>query len=138
MKRMVTAILILALAGCGSTGQTPKSIAATSYAGMPSGLPADTIRSGATTAVWTDGTLELVIWGSGSCPAVPVAMTATDANTVEITVDTDYGRTPCTADMSPTTWVLELPEEVQDVSILTVKVQAEGATPIVLRVRPST
>jgi hypothetical protein len=135
MRRVVTAILILALAGCAPTSRTPESIAATRYAGMPSGLPSESVTMGATTAVWTDGTLELVMWGSGSCPAVPVAMTAPDASTVEITVDSDYGASPCTADMSPTTWVLELPEEVLNATTLTVKVLAEGATPVVLRVQ---
>lgn len=138
MNRMAIAVLILALGpvvgGCGPASKRPESIAATSYPGLPSGAPDQSVRSGATLAVWMDGRLALTTWGSGSCPAVPVALTAPDADTVDITLSADYGASACTADLGPTTSVLELPEKVKGSGPLTVKVHANGAEPVVLRV----
>ena len=141
MNRAATSVLMLALlpvvVGCGPATKRPESIAASSYAGVPSGVPAASIGPGATSAVWTDGRLELTVYGSGSCPAVPVALSAPDADTVEITVSADYGVVACTADMSPTTWILEPPDAVDDAGTLTVKVYGYGASPVVLQVRRS-
>jgi hypothetical protein len=138
MNRVAIPILVLALAaaavGCGSVSRRPPSIAATSYPGVPSGAPDESVRRGATLAVWTDGQLALTTWGSGSCPAVPVALTALDASTVEITVSADYGASPCTADLSPTTSVIDLPDTLTGPGPLTVKVLADGAAPIILQV----
>jgi hypothetical protein len=50
--------------------------------------------------LWRGATLELTLWGSGSCPTLPVALTVRGPATVEITVNGYYeDNRACTADM---------------------------------------
>jgi len=127
---MLTWALALALlAGTGAcsaagrrpAGDRPVSVAASSYRGLPPGLP-EPPAVGSPAAVWTDGRLALVLWGSGSCPPVPVALEARGTDTVEITVSSGYGGV-CTADYAATTSVLELPGTVATAGPLTVRLR---------------
>jgi hypothetical protein len=40
---------------------------------------------------------------------------------LEVTVDSDYGRTPCSADLRPTTYVLAVPDALLGGAVLTVR-----------------
>lgn len=99
---------------------------------MPSDVASPPVEPGHASAVWRGATIELTLWGSGSCPAVPVALVVRDPTTVEITVSADYGQRPCTADMVPTTSVLDLPDAVGGGVVLTVWLRGLGSTPVTL------
>jgi hypothetical protein len=129
----LTAVVACGPVACGGDETRPKSIAATTYSGLPSGAPTPT-SPGSAVAVWTGNTLELTLWGSGSCPAVPVAMKTVGPAAVEIVISTDYGNAACTTDLSPTTSVLRLPDAVTGSATLTVRIDRERAEPLELRV----
>lgn len=59
-----------------------------------------------------EGTIHVTTMGSSTCPSVPVDMTIVDGDIV-VTVDTD-SEGACTADLGPTTSVVELPHEFLD------------------------
>jgi hypothetical protein len=133
----LTAVVACGPVACAGGETRPKSIAATTYSGLPSDAPTPTSPSSAV-AVWTGDTLELTLWGSGSCPAVPVAMKTPGPATVEITISTDYGGgAACTTDLSPTTSVLRLPDAVAGSATLTVRIDSERGDPVELRVTRS-
>jgi hypothetical protein len=132
--------LVCALAACGNDRDArPRSIAVATYRGVASGAPSRPADvAGTLLVVWTGNRLHLTLWGSGSCPAVPVALRAVGGDTVEITVSHDYGKGVCTTDMSPTTSVLELPAALIAASpgpaTLTVRVGGRGGEPSQVRV----
>jgi hypothetical protein len=110
----------------------PRSIASTSYIGAPGDGPAAWARD--TSAVWRGATLDLTLWGSGSCPPVPVALVVWAQDTVEIAIDGRYGLRGCTADLSPRTSVLTVPGAVRDGAVLTVRLRYRLGPPLVLTV----
>jgi hypothetical protein len=75
--------------------------------------------------LWRDAVLELTVWGSGTCPPAPVRLVPRPPATVEVTFSTDYGGA-CTADLAPTTWVLDLPPAVTGATALHVQVRGAG------------
>jgi hypothetical protein len=124
----VSAVIV----GCGSDESRPKSIAVSTYAGVASNAPsasAGPIQS--VVAGWSGRRLELTTFGSGSCPAVPVALKAVDANTVEVTISGDYTGS-CSTDISPTTSVVDLPDTITAQTELNVRIH--GALQADLRV----
>ncbi|MGY1804503.1 hypothetical protein ACI78T_14585 [Blastococcus sp. SYSU D00922] len=71
---------------------------------------------------WTDdGHLSVTAYGSSSCPAGPTRVRATGPQEIEVDIDLLFpDRDPCTADMSPTTTEVELPDGVSPDDELTV------------------
>src|SRR6266545_4382111 len=92
------------LVACSRSETRPVSIASTSYRGMPSDVASPPVEPGHASAVWRGATIELTLWGSGSCPA----------------------------DMVPTTSVLDLPDAVGGGVVLTVWLRGLGSTPVTL------
>lgn len=75
------------------------------YLGLPPGAePGD---SGAV-PVPDEGTIHVFTTGSSSCPEVPTDV-AVEGDEVVVTVSADYSG-PCTADFTPTTSVIEIPD----------------------------
>ncbi|WP_454728862.1 hypothetical protein [Cellulosimicrobium protaetiae] len=54
--------------------------------------------------------LTMTLWGSTSCPAFPTAIGWLDSSTLEITMRVPDGSQGCTADLSPYSHVIVLPE----------------------------
>jgi hypothetical protein len=111
------------IAACGGSSPGGDTVATTSYRGLPSDAPSAVAHAGGTWAVWHGATLELALEGSSSCPTRPVGVTVTGPAGIE--VDTSAKRSPnqgCTADLGPTTWVLDVPPTVRDGDVLTVAV----------------
>jgi hypothetical protein len=139
-SRLLALVLMTVVLGCGPAKTRPESIASTSYPGVPSGAPtpASPIRPGQAMGVLSGQTLALTILGSGSCPAVPVALDVKNADTLEVTFSTDYGRAAaCTTNISPTTWVIDLPEAVGSSDSLTVHIRGDGVEQVDLPLRRS-
>jgi hypothetical protein len=122
---------VVACQGSEDGGRPPTSIASTSYPGIPSDRSAPPGGVGGPSVIWRGTTLDLTLWGSGSCPAVPVALEVPDPATVEIAVDNDYGGL-CTADMAARTWVLEVPATVREAPVLTVLLRWRDGESVVL------
>ncbi|WP_146067340.1 hypothetical protein [Arthrobacter sp. SX1312] len=138
----VVAATVLLIGGCtaepGTTGSPPapeatdslqQSIAESEIRG---GLPAEAIigeqppRSPGSAypfprAGWLDGgdTFAIVLVGSGSCPAFPSSIEVVGPHTVKVGIDR-HEATVCSADMSPRTYVISTPTEIdrtQDVTL---------------------
>jgi hypothetical protein len=111
---------LLALTGCAAKS----SIAVNTYPGVPPGF-AQTINvfNAQPIGVWVHAKtlLAVITVGSGSCPPIPVAITAKDAKTISL----EYVTSPnssCTADISPTTNEFTIPAGIdisQNVTLLT-------------------
>ncbi len=105
-------LLAAILGGCGGSG--PDTIAERSYQGLPDGVTPATLHGDASpiAIIEHDHRLALTLWGSGSCPRLPVSLHVLNRHSLEITV----GKTTsgvCTADLGPTTSVIKLdPAEV--------------------------
>lgn len=131
MFRFLAAGLAVAgMVGCAAGAAGPKSIAVTQYRGFPSGAPpARPSASNDVSVAWLDGRLDITTWGSGSCPAVPTRLRTRGEHAVEVTISADYSGA-CTADLSATTSVVELPSGVAAVGPLTVTVRGKGRHPL--------
>jgi hypothetical protein len=132
MNRIVIGmtVVIAFLAACAPEQRTPQSVAASRYAGLPSGVtpsvgPYQDPAAGIL-ARWHDAVLEVTVFGSGTCPPTPVSKVDQPPGAVEITFSNDYGVGRCTADVAPTTWVLDLPATPGQPSTLTVKIRGSG------------
>lgn len=148
-----TAALTLLLAGCASSADpgaqetssppTPSASATPDdLDGAPTPAPAvATVRPGAPDGVTGEDVavvagddpreLQVVTFGSSTCPVVPTDVTWDgDAGVLRITLSgpTEYTR-PCTMDLVPTTSVVELPADAPDAHGLSVDV---GAEPLVV------
>jgi hypothetical protein len=128
---------VAVVAGCSgpSSGTTgPKSIAVTHYRGLPPGTaPSRPVPSIGVNATWRDGRLDITTWGSGSCPGVPTRARARGEHAVEVTISADYNGV-CTADMAPTTSVIELPDGLAATGPLSVMVRGKGRGPVTITV----
>lgn len=149
---LTTTVLALLLAACASNADpgaqetpTPPAPSATASAdddldGAPTPAPAvATVRPGAPDGVEGEEVavvagespreLQVVTFGSSTCPVVPTDVTwDADASTLRITLSgTDEYTRPCTMDLVPTTSVVTLPDDAPDASGLTVDV-GEGTT----------
>ena len=113
------------LTGCGA----PTTIASDTYAGVPDGV-AETVNlfSAEPVAVWVEGNiLAVVTVGSGSCPPVPTAISATDAANIAITF-VRSPVSPCSADLGPTTHEFATPEGIDTSGEVTVNVHFDFET----------
>jgi hypothetical protein len=125
---IAAAAVAYGLASCSGSTASSEPIVRSSYRGVAS--PAPSHEFGTPFAVRHARSLELTVYGSGSCPAVPVALKVHDA-TVEITM-TDHGGGVCTADMAATTWVIDLPASVPRGSAVTVQLRGLSGPPVTL------
>lgn len=101
------------------------SVAETSFPGLPDGV---TGQEATVVAGDDPRTLEVVTFGSSTCPVLPtdVAWDA-DAQTVRITLsDPGAYAGVCTADMAPTTSVVALPDDAPDATGLTVELDGRN------------
>jgi hypothetical protein len=139
--RIPAVVLATVLVGCSAEHEQPRSVAASRYPGLPAGVtpsaePYRVPGDGGPLGRWRDGVLELTVFGSGSCPPTPIRLTATPPDAVEVTFSDDYDGA-CTTDLSPTTWVLDLPPSVDGVGTLTVRIRGGGVARTDLRLQPS-
>ncbi|MBF0689384.1 MAG: hypothetical protein IR158_16660 [Cellulomonas sp.] len=140
----LTILLGVALAGCagssGSTGSTDPGDVAPTPAPSPSatadavpsvaettfpGAPGD-VTEGETAVVAGDDArhLQVVTYGSSTCPVLPTAVTwddSTEVLSITLSGPEMYDR-PCTMDFVPTTSVVALPDDAPDAAGLTVEV----------------
>ncbi|KAF2412864.1 hypothetical protein B1729_12845 [Microbacterium sp. B35-04] len=106
------ALALFAVTGCAGDG----SGAASTVQGIPDSWngPVPDPLTGQPAAGWIDDDeFAVITMGSGSCPPVPSEPEVADAGAVHI----EFGPSPndiCTADMSPTTHVFALPDELTD------------------------
>ncbi|MBO3089856.1 hypothetical protein [Cellulomonas dongxiuzhuiae] len=141
IRRTAPAILLAALlAGCaGSSGSTDPgegaptplpatsaatdavpSVAETTFPGAPEG-----VAEGETAVVAGDDArhLQVVTYGSSTCPVVPTDVTwDAGAGTLRITLTGPGALATCTMDLVPTTSVVALPDDAPDAAGLTVEV----------------
>lgn len=83
---------------------------------------------GADHVVWgAPGYLEVVTYGSSTCPRLPSAVARTEAGGVEITTSMDSSR-PCTMDYGPTTSTVRAPEGVVDTAPVAVIIDRTSST----------
>jgi hypothetical protein len=128
------AVAATGVAGCSSGTDGPKSIAVTHYRGLPPrAVPTLPPPPSGVSATWRGGRLHITTWGSGSCPAVPTRARARGAHAVEVTISADYGGV-CTADLGPTTSVIEVPDGIAAAGPLTVTMRGGDRNPVTVTV----
>ena len=126
-KRLITSaalslgVLLTACAG----GDQPEVVLSTSQE-----VTANAVSVSATgpAAAWADdGALQLVTWGSGSCPKLPasVASDGADQVRVETTEWHPPGSNGCTSDPSPTTSTVRVPDGVDVTGPVTVTIDGQ-------------
>jgi hypothetical protein len=136
---LLAGLLGVLLAGCVSGPARPHSVAVTAYPGLPSGLvvPSGPALPAAVAVLQPGGRLALAVWGSGSCPAVPVAVDVVGRHAIRITVDNHY-QGACTADYTATTSIVQLdPTRVDTTAELTITLDGGGSQPSTLIARPA-
>lgn len=87
----------LALTSCA----TAPPIADGRERGVPDGVELEPFSTGPAAIAREDGSVQVVTWGSGSCPPTATAF-ENDGRTLEIAFATDTAG-PCSADRAPTT-----------------------------------
>ena len=142
----LTILLGAALAGCaGSSGSTQTadvtptptpspsptatadavpSVAETTFPGAPEG-----VDEGETAVVAGDDArhLQVVTYGSSTCPVLPTDVTwDAAAGTLAITLTGPDATDVCTMDLAPTTSVVALPDDAPDAAGLTVEVDGRS------------
>jgi len=136
-RRILSVALVGSLLGCAPGHQQPRSVAASRHPGLPADVtpPAAPYQDPATQPLgrWRDGVLELTVFGSGSCPPVPVRLHPRPPDAVEVTFSIDYGVGACTSDISPTTWILHLPASLGGSRTLAVRTRGDGVPQVELR-----
>lgn len=121
IMRRARLLLVAVLLACGAcTGDDSDGIARSVEPGKPvlntaPPMPGDgrdvelTVRDG--------GLLDILTWGSGSCPYVPVEMERVSRQRVRVVMEQrsrDGAENPdCTADLSPTVATVALPDDVR-------------------------
>ena len=142
-----TILLAALLAGCagtgGSTGSTDPdegtptpspttsasadampSVAETTFPGAPEG-----VGEGETAVVAGDDArhLQVVTYGSSTCPVLPTDVTwDAAAGTLALTLTGPDATDVCTMDLAPTTSVVALPDDAPDAAGLTVEVDGRS------------
>jgi len=116
----------------------PRSIAVEQVRGGPRGEfdPVDIDQAPVLAAIDTRGRLALTLWGSSSCPTVPVAIEFLGRHEVRVTLSDDY-LGMCTADYGPTTSFVALDPAVVDVTAdLLVRLSGVEGLPPTVTARP--
>ena len=111
-----------------SRGGPPEVVLATSRV-----VPDNAVSASATgpAAAWAaDGALELVTWWSGYCPHLPTSVEADGANRVRVKTKEWHppGSNGCSADMSPTTSTVRVPDGVDVTRPVTVTIDGQAVT----------
>jgi hypothetical protein len=138
MKRRLVLIGVMAVAVAVVIGAS--ALSAPAYSGVSpaviryfKGMPPSVANPGGQqiggkpkpSAAWAGpGTIYVMTWGSGSCPALPSTVKAAGGNLVVITTyqrATD-GAAICTADLAVTTSVVRLPSRIDSTRPLTVRI----------------
>jgi hypothetical protein len=141
-SRLAPAVLVLAIAGCGTattpsspTAAPPSSTGSTPAVSHTKGLPPSVTVTGVPgqpLVGWLGpGRMYLVTYGSGSCPKLPTGVTAASGNRLTITT-ASASDGPCTMDFGPTTSVIDVPQGIDDTQ--SVQVTVDG-TPITVQPR---
>lgn len=115
------AVVAVLLAGCSSGPPEPADAVATVVPGGPDDVPLE----GVTVLGGDDSRhLRVVTTGSSSCPVVPTTVRWDARDDVLRIGLSEPGDHPgaCTADISPTTFVVRLPDEAPDAPGITVEV----------------
>lgn len=126
--------LVLLLVGC-----SPSSIGTNETREEPAGAVRATTSRGepGVSAAWLDaGTIAVTTWGSSSCATRPVRIERTQEHEVEVRVRRTDRDDVCTADASPTTSEVALPDGVPTDAPLHVVVDADGGTEHRLTLQP--
>lgn len=134
MRLTATAALSIGvLVTACSGGGMPEVVLATSRAVPPSAVSAS--ATGPAAAWAADGALELVTWGSGFCPNLPTSVEAD--GTTRVSVKTEEWHPPgtygCTADLTPTTSTVRVPDGIDVTSPVTVTIDGQS---VILRPTP--
>jgi hypothetical protein len=126
------AVLMLVVVGCGT--EILPAFLVRYYRGVPPGFTSS-FRDG---AVWTAaGGMAVVTYGSSSCPALPVRLDVSANNHLKVTVN-PLSSGPCTADLAPTTSVIEIPNALDITRGVTVTITGDGyGATVSLPPRPS-
>ena len=139
------------LAGCGSaaspsggTGSTPATTATTTAGGatpletpsavvtftlgVPSGVT-PTQDLGEAFVVWGDpGQLEVVTYGSSTCPILPETVTYSASTGLSVKTVNSGGTRPCTMDLVPTTSTVKAPDGLADGTTAKVTIDGQAST----------
>lgn len=145
----MAAALALVVVACGQAAPAPPPWLVSHQLGLaqgasPVGGGPDALRDTAVRA--TQDRIAVVSWGSSGCPRLPMRLVAGPGNTISITMSN--GAPPpfssCTADMAPTTSIVQLPAGVDDAQQLRVTIVdgtngpdgTNGATVVLAAVDP--
>ena len=111
-----------------SGGERPEVVQATSREVPVSAVSVST--TGPAAAWAADGALQVVTWGSGSCPNLPTSVKADGANHVRVATEEwrPPGSNGCSADLSPTTSTVAVPEGIDVSSAVTVTIDDKDVT----------
>jgi hypothetical protein len=127
----LTALLVV-VCGCSDGADGPESTAEgpDSVAEATLSRPVGSGPAGRPSARWRQAgsTIAVTLWGSSSCPPVPVDIGVdVDAGGITLTASDDYvGLAACTDDLAPVTYVVRLPERVKPSRPVVLIVQEEG------------
>lgn len=119
MRRVAaTAVLTLSLglvAAC--SGSNPDGIATRVERGKPvlvTAPPVPVHGKDVELTVRQGGGLDILTWGSGSCPYVPVDLERLDKRRVRVVMEarSNSANDVCTADLAPTVATVDLPDDV--------------------------
>ena len=127
--RVATAIAVASLAAglaaCTTSDgeKQPSSIAVQQVHGRAiydssKAISSDKLQS----AVWSRHRLLLATWGSGSCPTTPVGLEGIGPHSLRVQLSNAWTEV-CTDNLSPTTFVLRLPDSVDDAHALKIDVR---------------
>lgn len=112
--KAIPALLVLAIAtACANPGET-STVADEVVADIAEGWqgPPPNLVDPTTSAGWlSDGRFGIVTIGSSSCPPIAESLRVLDSQTVRISF-THSQNDPCTADMSATTHLFVVPDEI--------------------------
>jgi len=128
----ITGGAVLLLAAVGFVGVFSASPAIAAYSGIPgfeagSAESEDTFYNGDPLVEWTDHgtTFAVVLWGSGSCPAVATSLDVVSADEVTVTFG-DPDDDVCSMDLSPFTHEFDVPTGATDLPLTVSVVRPAG------------
>ncbi len=145
MRVLVLVVVAVAVAGCGGSSTSgpaaTKSIAIETYRGLPPGQHLAGLPDGQTVLAVRQGDnrLALTFWGSGSCPLVPVNLGVVNRKELRVTVGgalAGTGHRICTADLGPTTSVVQLDPTTVSPGTLTIDLTGVPDLPDRVESRP--
>jgi hypothetical protein len=108
---VATAVLVALLAACSGSGATASPDVVTHSQGLPPSITPSRFASTTPIAAWArKHQIYVVVWGSGSCPHLPTTVYADRHNDLTVkTTEQSFGADACTADLGPTTSIVNLP-----------------------------